>query len=193
MRPDCVPPKSALSWSPTSTAHGRQPGPARQGGEGPQRDAVATVARHSTCLLAAVPATALSLSRPRRGSSDRSDRPARRLSAGGKGGRAAPHRGGMIDNLFHRARQPFPALHVEQNPARESRSEDEIQGQELGFIGLFGLGAIARRELGIFRRPCSNVANTLITRNPGSIIHFWRIAIPRFPVIIPRMTNPSKK
>ena len=41
----------------------RHPGPARQGGEGPQRDAVAAVARHSTRLLAAGPATASSASK----------------------------------------------------------------------------------------------------------------------------------
>src|ERR1700704_3132005 len=62
----------------------RHPGPARQGGEGPQRDAVAAVARHSTRLLAAGPATALSFFRPRRGSSDRSHRPATPLPGPGK-------------------------------------------------------------------------------------------------------------
>ena len=44
-----------------------------KGGEGPQRDAVAAAARHPARLLAAGAAAALSVPRPGRGSSDRSD------------------------------------------------------------------------------------------------------------------------
>ena len=57
-------------------------------GQGSRRDAVATVARHPANILAARPATTVSVSGPRRGSVDQSDRATRRLPLGGEGGGA---------------------------------------------------------------------------------------------------------